>query len=345
MKISAVIPTRNRPDSLRKLLQCFQMQFQQVGEIIIIDSSDDTSYHQTIQSTFSNLPLILIKTDVCSVCIQRNVGIQRASNEWIFLCDDDIEMPSDYTEKLSNYLKNHPECGAVAGRCLQMENGSWADQYPARNFGDLLWRYIFQTSVWGGLDHIKPPVLLKPLHSRLVTFYQQQGNTTTRAGWPLITQWTESFSTSFYSLGANIIKRDWLLQSQYDEVLDPNGIGDNYGVALGFPGKIHVVSSTFVYHHVEKSNRLHESVSYYRRVLALHYFMKKSKKFSGSYSQWLLWSLVGNSIKSIAIFRWMQAWASWKAIILIVLGKNPYWIGSKKNQKIIKPRLTFSKLG
>jgi len=153
----------------------------------------------------------------------------------------------------------------------------------------------------------------------------------------LITQWSESFSTSFFSLGANIIKRDWLLQSPYDEVLDANGIGDNYGVALGFPGKVYVLSSTFVHHQVEKGNRLNESVSYYRRVLALHYFIRKSKKFLASTERWLLWSLVGNSIKSIIAFRWMQVWASWKAMALIMLDKNPYWIGFKKNQKIVKP--------
>lgn len=337
MKISAVIPTRNRPDSLKRLLQSFQQQLLQAVEIIIVDASDDTSYHEALQKAFSDLPLAFIKSDFRSVCIQRNMGIKRASNEWIFLCDDDIEMPTDYLEKLSGYLTGHSECGAVAGRCLQLENGIWSDQYPPKSFGSLLWRYMFQTSVWSNLDNLKSPL------KWVKAYYQQRGNTTTLAGWPLVTQWTESFSTSFFSLGANIINRDWLLQSPYDEVLDANGIGDNYGVALGFPGKIHVLSSTFVHHHVEKSNRLHESVSYYRRVLALHYFIKKSKKFPNSTERWLLWSLVGNTIKFIATFRLLQVWASLKAMALIVFAKNPYWIGFKKNQKLITPQLTFSK--
>lgn len=343
MRISAVIPTRNRPDSLRRLLESIQQQTLQVQEVIIVDSSDDTSYHQSIKNSFSDLPLVFITTRIRSVCAQRNMGIQIANGEWMFLCDDDIEAPTDYVEKLVNHLGSDPACGAIAGRCLQLENGVWVDQYPVRNFTDIFWRYIFQTSIWGDVHQVKPPSWLKLLHSRIISFYRQRGNTYTRAGWPLITQWEDSFSTSFYSLGANIIRRDWLVLSPYDEILDSNGIGDNYGVALGFRGGVKVLSSTFVYHHVEKSNRLHETISYYRRVLALHYFIKKSKKYPTSTERWLLWSLFGNSLKFMTTFRWLHVWASWKAMWLILLNRNPYWAGFSKGKKMINPQLTFLK--
>jgi hypothetical protein len=42
------------------------------------------------------------------------------------------------------------------------------------------------------------------------------------------------------------VRRQWLIRSPFDEVLDPHGIGDNYGVAFGFPSKIHVLNSAWV---------------------------------------------------------------------------------------------------
>jgi glycosyltransferase involved in cell wall biosynthesis len=35
-----------------------------------------------------------------SVCIQRNIGIRKAETPWVFLCDDDVEVPPDYLQQL-----------------------------------------------------------------------------------------------------------------------------------------------------------------------------------------------------------------------------------------------------
>jgi len=101
------------------------------------------------------------------------------------------------------------------------------------------------------------------------------------------------------------------------------------------------LSSAFVYHHREKSNRPEEPISYYRRVLALHYFIKKSKKYSLSTTLWLLWSLFGNALKFVITSQWMNLWASLKAMGLIILMRNPYWMGFSKNQKAVNPQLNF----
>src|SRR5690606_21956500 len=97
-----------------------------------------------------------------------------------------------------------------------------------------LWKYIFGLSVWGAIKC--GPAWLKRCYNR-------KGNHITKAGWPVITQMSgEFYITPVYTLGASLVKRDWLLQSPFDEVLDRNGIGDNYGVAMGFPEMgIHIV--------------------------------------------------------------------------------------------------------
>jgi glycosyltransferase involved in cell wall biosynthesis len=339
MEISIVIPSRKRLHHLRALLGCIAAQTFAAAEVIVVDSSDDKSYGDQLKQEFPELKIIWIDS-IPSVCIQRNLAIQEAKGSWVFLCDDDIEIPKDYLEKLVNYIDAHPSCGVVSGALYQVHNGRWVESYPPKNFADLLWRYIFQLSVWGDISKIKTPLLLKPLGPIVKNFYCKRGNSISLAGWPLITQWKEDhFQTTFYSLGANLVKREWLLNSPYDEVLDPGGIGDNYGVTLGFPGTniIHVVRTVHAYHHMSNENRLAEAIAYYRRILALHYFLKRGEKRSAI--PWLIWSLAGSLIIHLFKADMQKCRACLKATAKIASGKNPYWKGHLANKKVVEPQL------
>lgn len=294
-KISVVIATRNRFDRVSAAVRSIEAQSLLPKEIIIVDASDN----DLGESLKSFVPLKWVKAQP-SVCAQRNLGIKSASSDWIFLCDDDIELAKDYLEKLAQYAQQKNSTGALAGLLLQKEKGEWVKNYPVRSFRDLFWRFVFQQSVWGDIQ-VRVPTLLGPLHRLIVSFYARRGNSTTLGGWPLITQWNEPvIQTRFYSLGANLIRKEWLLQSPFDESLDAHGIGDNYGVAQNFPAgsSIHIVTSTFAYHHRANENRLNQSNARYLRFLALHYFLRKSK--AGTMTiLFFYWSLVGYSIYSL----------------------------------------------
>lgn len=339
MKISAVIPTRNRSSNLKNVLNSLLTQTRPVDEILLIDSSDRKDSIDLLKKEYASLPIIWIDT-TASVCLQRNIGIQAASGDWIFLCDDDIELNEDYLEKLETYTKENVTCGALAGRLLQYEGNDWTDQYPVKDFKELIWKFIFQLSIWGDINLVKTSAFVRPLYFLIKKFYTRRGNGFTLAGWPLITNWNgDSFQTSVYSLGANLIKKEWLLHSPYDEALDPNGIGDNYGVALGFPGRnpIHVLSSTFAYHHRAKENRLDATLIYYRRILALHYFIKQNKKFPSFTAAAFIWSLFGNAVLFFLKGNNKMYKITFKAMMVIMRTKNPYWIGFVKNEKIVQP--------
>lgn len=338
IKICAVIPTRNRPDRMISVLLTLQSQLLLPSEIIVVDSSDDSSYRHALIKKFSTLPITWI-TSAPSVCIQRNTGVSHAVCEWILLCDDDIELESNYLQILSRYIESNPECGALAGRLLQKEGAYWVDQYPVKNFYDLTWRFIFQDSVWGGFDTLQISSWQRPLFTLMKNWYTKRGNIVTAAGWPLITDWGKDFfCTKIYSLGANLIRRDWLLKSPYDEVLDRSGIGDNYGVALGFPGRlaINVIASTHAYHHRAEENRLARNVSHYRRILALQYFLKRSGQNKIAHA-WFLWSLLGKTFAYAFKGDWKMILATVKAIVLILTNRNPYWDGFRRGKKVIQP--------
>ena len=108
-----------------------------------------------------------------------------------------------------------------------------------------MWQYVFKLSIWGEINCGNNFIA-----KRIKEYYQQTGNHITKAGWPVITNFSgEYFITPLYSLGASLIPKDWLVQSPFDEVLDPHGIGEHYGVIAGFPlQQIHVLNNTFVYH-------------------------------------------------------------------------------------------------
>lgn len=340
MKISAVIPTRNRSAHVERALKSLNEQTRRPEEVIIVDASDSSDYMTSLKEKFPELNIVCLTCEP-SVCKQRNLGIQHAQGNWIFLHDDDITLDQNYLSVLEEYAQENIYCGVVAGQLMQKEKEQWMSNYPPSGVLDLLWRYCFQLSVWGDLTKLETIAVTRPLLNGLEKYYRAKGNGLTRGGWPLVTQdWNKSnFSTRIFSLGANLVRKDWLLRSPYDEVLDPGGIGDNYGVALGFPGDlaIHVVTGVKAFHHRAETNRVNRSLAYYRRVLALHYFTMLKGDAPRSTTRWLLWSLSGNSIQYFlrgdrVLFR-----ATVKAMKLIWRNKNPYLEGHRQQQKNVQP--------
>jgi glycosyltransferase involved in cell wall biosynthesis len=317
MKISVVIPTYNRPFHLNRVLQSLKDQTFQPSEVIIVDASPNPV---EIQNSFE-FPLIIIAS-LPSVCKQRNLGIRQAVFDWILLCDDDLEFPADYLMKLIKHIQSHSEAGAVSGKFLQQHNGNWVAQYPIHSTLRLLYRFLFLQGFWGEIVLEK----LNIFSSYLVNFYKRKGNHIALSGWPVLTDFSgEYFKTRIYTLGAALVKKEWLLTSPYDEILDANGIGDNYGVALGFPPEgIHVVTNAFVLHHLADENRLTSIESYYKRVMAIAYFIKtrlELKRFSRIY---LLWSLIGNFGLFFFKRRWGLLRVNIKLIVMIGIDLNHY---------------------
>ena len=90
--ISIVIPTRNRPALLTRLVSSLESTIETKHEIIVIDSSD-------IDKSSENLASLkyvrYYRTDLKSAAIQRNIGIDKIENtDFVFFLDDDV-LPGD----------------------------------------------------------------------------------------------------------------------------------------------------------------------------------------------------------------------------------------------------------
>jgi glycosyltransferase involved in cell wall biosynthesis len=336
--ISVVIPTRNRPERVRNALTTLARQTLPPAEVIVVDASDAGLHDpRALANEFPMLPLKVLASTP-SVCIQRNRGIEAARCEWIFLCDDDIELPPDHLRRLAEHVASHPGCSAVAGKLRQLESGTWVDQYPPRRFSTALYHFVFQLSIWGPIDGVKTNRLTRPLLAWMTAWYRKRGNRESLAGWPLITQWQlPSFTTRFYSLGADLIRRELLLSSPYEPVLDPGGIGDNYGVALGLPNGIDVIDSTFALHHREEQNRVNRKTAYYRRILALHYFVRTRFTNPTATTLWLCWSILGLSLAQLRRLDVALLRFSIKALFNIATGRNPYVLAKHEGRVVVSP--------
>jgi len=333
MDISVVIPTCNRKSRLLSLLDNLNRSFHPLLEVIIVDSGEDR-LTTADYAGFNKLEIVYTASEK-SVCIQRNAGINKARAQWIFLCDDDIEMPAGYLQKLVAHIGAHPEAGAVCGLFLQQEKGEWTAKYPVRSPVELLWKFIFQLSIWGDIDCRSNHWLIE----KIKKYYQRKGNHISKAGWPVITDFSGAyFATPVYSLGASLVRKEWLVQSPFDEVLDRHGMGDNYGVAIDFPMPgIQVLNNAFVYHHKGPENRLQRPLQYFRRGLALDYFITTKERLGFVRKYRLLWSFAGNLATFIFVRDGVMAKAALKLTWRIALGRNPYYRAALLKKKVVEP--------
>ncbi|MBL7742133.1 MAG: glycosyltransferase [Chitinophagaceae bacterium] len=335
MQISVVIPTCDRRARLLSLLRDLDRSAYPLNEVIIVDAGDD-KLSPAEYSRFSNLDIQYVSSER-SVCIQRNTGIRMARSPWIFLCDDDIEIAGDYLQGLVNHIHSFPETGAVSGLWLEKVNGEWKASHPVVSTGALVWKYIFGLGIWGEIDCAGNSIIIKKIRA----YYKRKGNHISKAGWPVNTNFAGDYIVCpVYSLGASLVKKEWLIRSPYDEVLDRQGIGDNYGVIMGFPvPAIQVVNKVVVYHHHEQTNRLKESLQYYRRVLALAYFIRIRQALPHVKKHRLIWSLAGNFFRFLLAGDFIMIKATLRSIWQITFDTNPYRIAKQEGRKVAEPVL------
>jgi len=323
--VSVVIPTRNRPASLQRLLRSLAVQQRKPLEVIVVDASDTPLEREALLEQGRGLSITVMH---CAAHLpsQRNLGIGASRGAYVLLCDDDIEIPADYLRRLGAYLDEHPGDGAVSGALRERSaGGGFAESFPVPSLRQLLFAFVFQLTMWGDVEGVRAPPWLALPARWLKAWYRRRGNSWSLAGWPLVTQVRGPVvRTAVYGLGASLVRREWLVASPYDERLGAHGIGDNYGVAMGFPDAgVVVLRDVEVLHHVESANRLPAEDVYYERVLALDYFMRAGRHRRAWRPLALAWSLLG----SACLFRVKgdrtRARRALRAMRVVLAGSNP----------------------
>ena len=119
--ISVIIPTYNRAHLLPRALDSILSQSCYPNEIIVVDdgSNDDTSALMT--SVYPEI--VFIQQSNTGVSCTRNVGIKRASGDWIAFLDSDDEWFPEKLEVQMNALYKNPELKICHTNEIWIRNG------------------------------------------------------------------------------------------------------------------------------------------------------------------------------------------------------------------------------
>ena len=99
MKISVVIPAKNRANTLPLCLDSVLTQTYPPGEIIVVDDASSDNTKQVVESYADNGVRYARLVNGAGAQAARNMGIRLAVNDWIAFQDSDDEWVTDKLEK------------------------------------------------------------------------------------------------------------------------------------------------------------------------------------------------------------------------------------------------------
>lgn len=121
--VSVIIPTRNNEEILRRCLVSLQKQTYPNIEIVIVDgNSTDTT--REIAKEYTDMVLVYPKKGDHR-CAQRNLGVEKASGQYVFVLDSDMELSE-----------------RVVGECvekMQISESVVGVIVPEESFGEGFW--------------------------------------------------------------------------------------------------------------------------------------------------------------------------------------------------------------
>lgn len=115
LPISALVPTRNRPEAFSRTLYSLAQQSAQPIEMIVVDGSSDDQTAQLCQEVIPGLQTRLIyqRATAIGAATQRNQAMSWATQNLIWLIDDDVIFEPDCLLKLWMALERDSELGGV----------------------------------------------------------------------------------------------------------------------------------------------------------------------------------------------------------------------------------------
>jgi GT2 family glycosyltransferase len=117
MTVSVVIVTLNRPDCVRRCLDCLQSQQPRPDQVIVVDASPDTRTRDLIANQYPGTVYLRNEIGYGHMTMSRNIGLMSATGEVIAFIDDDaFARPGWVANLLAAYIE--PEIGAVGGRAM-----------------------------------------------------------------------------------------------------------------------------------------------------------------------------------------------------------------------------------
>lgn len=156
MRISLVITTRGRTDSLAETLASLADQTHPADEIVIVDQNVDDRLAPILAPYQDRLP-VRLATSAPGASRGRNAGAALAQGDVLGFPDDDCVYPTDVLARVGSFFEQRPEYGGLTGRTVDPEGrGSLArwDPYGGDVDRGNVWRRGVLPAMWFRRDVI-----------------------------------------------------------------------------------------------------------------------------------------------------------------------------------------------
>lgn len=108
--ISVIIPTKNRPEDLRNLIDSLVIQSLSPDELIVIDQSETSLSKNLVESKYNELLdsklVYILNPDIQGLVDAKRHGANIASSDLICFLDDDLILDTKFIEEIVRPFKN-----------------------------------------------------------------------------------------------------------------------------------------------------------------------------------------------------------------------------------------------
>lgn len=115
-RISAVVPTRNRPDHA---VPCASSILSNAGddfELLMIDQSDDSATERALAVYAGDRRFRYVRSSLRGASAARNVGVEQSTAPIIAFTDDDCRVPTDWLQQIFSLFEREPDAALVFGK-------------------------------------------------------------------------------------------------------------------------------------------------------------------------------------------------------------------------------------
>jgi len=116
MKISVIIPTKNRPEELKSCLKSISRQTKRPDEIIIVYAGSQPDV-KGLTELIGKIKLRFFRNQKMIMTHGKNIGLNKAIGDIIFIFDDDVIVQKNYLRETAKIFQDDPQrkIGIVVG--------------------------------------------------------------------------------------------------------------------------------------------------------------------------------------------------------------------------------------
>lgn len=119
MKISVIIPTYKRPDSLKTALLSLVNQMRKPDETVIITRESDVETHDLLEEFKDRLVMKVVKVgEISKISALENIGASNSSGDAIAFFDDDAEALPEWLSSAEAWMQRD-DIGACGGPIIE----------------------------------------------------------------------------------------------------------------------------------------------------------------------------------------------------------------------------------